>query len=68
MFDLQQPRHIPTLPIAPNAARVLQQQMSVAPRKRQLATKVPRVVKGQSRTNGVAAKRGLFDHLVGRGK
>ena len=33
--------------IAPNAARVLQQRMSVAPRKRQLATKVRRVVKGQ---------------------
>jgi hypothetical protein len=37
--------------IAPNAARVLQQQMSVAPRKRQLATKVRRVVKGQSATS-----------------
>ena len=35
--------------IAPNAARVLQQRMSVAPRKRQLATKVRRVVKGQLR-------------------
>ena len=50
MFTLQPPRHIPTLPIAPNAARVLQQRMSVAPRKRQLATKVRRVVKGQTAT------------------
>jgi hypothetical protein len=41
--------------IAPNAARVLQQRMSVAPRKRQLATKVRRVVKGQQETNGTAA-------------
>jgi hypothetical protein len=37
----------PEYSIAPNAARVLQQRMSVAPRKRQLATKVRRVVKGQ---------------------
>ena len=36
--------------IAPNAAGVLQQRMSVAPRKRQLATKVRRVVKGQQRS------------------
>jgi hypothetical protein len=37
--------------IAPNAARVLQQRMSVAPRKRQLATKVRRVVKGHKPTS-----------------
>jgi hypothetical protein len=36
--------------IAPNAARVLQQRMSVAARKRQLATKVRRVVKGHKET------------------
>jgi hypothetical protein len=39
--------------IAPNAARVLQQRMSVAPRKRQLATKVRRVVKGQQQTHAL---------------
>jgi hypothetical protein len=33
--------------IAPNAARVLQRRMSVAARKRQLATKMRHVVKGQ---------------------
>ena len=37
--------------IASNAARVLQQRMSVAPRKRQLATKVRRVVKGHKATS-----------------
>ena len=42
---------VPSRSIAPNAARVLQQRMSVAPRKRQLATKVRRVVKGQERTS-----------------
>jgi len=36
--------------IAPNAARVLHQRMSVGARKRQLATKVRRVVKGQQGT------------------
>ena len=36
--------------IAPNAARVLQQRMSVAARKRQLATKVRCVVKGHKET------------------
>ena len=35
--------------IAPDVARVLQPRMSVAPRKRQLATKVRRVVKGPGR-------------------
>jgi hypothetical protein len=42
--------HIGIGSIAPNAARVLQQRMSVAPRKRQLATKVRRVVKGHKQT------------------
>jgi hypothetical protein len=36
--------------IAPNAARVLQRRMSVAPRKRQLATKMRHVVKGHEPT------------------
>jgi hypothetical protein len=36
--------------IAADAVRVLQQRMSVAPQKRQLATKVRRVVKGQFQT------------------
>jgi hypothetical protein len=42
---------------------VLQQRMSVAPRKRQLATKVRRVVKGQQRKSSA-----LFDDLVCRGE
>ena len=44
--------------IAPNAARVLQQRMSVAPRKRQLATKVRRVVKGQEETHALQQNQG----------
>ena len=44
--------------IAPNAARVLQQRMSVAARKRQLATKVRCVVKGQDRTHALQQNRG----------
>jgi hypothetical protein len=39
--------------IAPNAARVLQQRMSVAARKRQLATKVRCVVKGHFQTHAL---------------
>src|SRR6202040_557877 len=41
------PFHVAFGSIAPNAARVLQQRMSVAARKRLLATKVRCVVKGQ---------------------
>ena len=40
----------PSGSIAPNTARVLRRRMSVAPRKRQLATKVRRVVKGHFET------------------
>jgi hypothetical protein len=43
------------------AVRVLQRRMSVAPRKRQSATKMRSVVKGHEQTSPF----GLFDHLVG---
>ena len=49
------PVYVSSGSIAPNTARVLQERMSVAPRERQLATKVRRVVKGQQETNGSAA-------------
>jgi hypothetical protein len=39
--------------------------MSVAPRKRQLATKMRHVVKGQKETHAPQQKASLFDHLVG---
>jgi hypothetical protein len=42
--------------------------MSVAPRKRQLATKVRRVVKGQQLTHAPPQKVHSFDNLVGRYK
>jgi hypothetical protein len=43
--------------IAPDVVRVLQPRMSVAPRKRQLATKVRRVVKGQEETHAPRQNR-----------